>query len=167
MIYYETLVLFFALLGIAAIVIGFVIKARYIRYFIWLLSVPLFILAISTINKHSYAVNKQTSVFLGTYKIDISKSVYEYNTLANHQNLTMIVKPNKTFEFSDTSMFPSKKGTWKYYPTEDGGFVKCSFSDRKYESLVFTNGNFWGFQHDCFQNGKNDDILYFKKETEK
>ena len=166
MIYYETLVLFFILLGIIAIIIGFVVKNRLIRFFFWLLSIPVLFLTISTINKHSYAINKQTSVLLGTYKIDTSKSVYRYNTLTNHQNLTMIVKPDKTFEFSDTSMFPSKKGTWKYYPTEDGGFVRCSFSDWKYESLVFTNGGFWGFQHGCFRNGKNDDIIYFKKQTE-
>jgi hypothetical protein len=167
MIYYETLVLFFVLLGIIAIIIGFVVKNRPIRYFFWLLSIPVLFLTISTINKYSYAANKQTSLFLGTYKIDTSKSVYRYYTLVNHQNLTMIVKPNKTFEFSDTSMFPSKNGSWKFYPTEDGGFVKCGFSDRKYESLVFANGEFWGFQHDCFRNGKNDDIIYFKKQTEK
>ena len=79
----------------------------------------------------------------------------------------MIVKPNNTFEFSDTSMFPSRNGIWKFYSTEDGGFVRCGFSDRKYESLVIANGEFWGFQHDCFQNGNNDDIIYFKKQPEK
>ncbi len=79
----------------------------------------------------------------------------------------MIVNSNNTFEFSDTSMFPSKKGSWKFYSTEDGGFVRCSFPDRTYETLVFAGGDYWGFQHDCFRNGSNDDVIYFKKLTGK
>jgi hypothetical protein len=164
MIYYETLLFFFILLTIAPIIVGFIVKNKPIRYFCWLISLPLLFLTISTINKHSSDVNKQTSIFLGSYKIDTSKSVYKFGTLAMYQRLTMTVNSNNTFEFSDTSMFPSKKGSWKFYSTEDGGFVRCSFPDRTYETLVFAGNDYWGFQHDCFRNGNNDDVIYFKKQ---
>ena len=77
--------------------------------------------------------------------------------------LTMTVNSNKTFAFSDSSMFPSLKGTWKFYATEDGGFVRCTFPDRSYETLVFAGNGFWGFQHDCLINGSNNDVIYFKR----
>jgi hypothetical protein len=159
--------MFFILLTIAPIIVGFIVKNKAIRYFCWLISLPLFFLTISTINKHSSEVSKQTSMFLGSYKIDTSKSVYKFDTLAKYQSLTMIVNSNNTFEFSDTSMFPSKKGSWKFYSTEDGGFVRCSFPGRTYESLVFVGDDYWGFQHDCFRNGNNYDVIYFKKQTVK
>ncbi len=77
----------------------------------------------------------------------------------------MIVNSNNTFEFSDTGMFPSKNGSWKFYSTEDGGFVRCSFPDRTYETLVFAGDDYWGFQHDCFRNGNTGDVIYFKKQA--
>lgn len=127
------------------------------------MSLPFLFITISTIRKHSSDVNKQISKFLGSYQIDTSKSVYKVGSLTNYQSLTMIVNSNNTFEFNDTSMFPSKEGKWKFYSTEDGGFVRCSFSDRNYETLVFAGNDYWGFQPNCFRNGSNNEVIYFKK----
>ncbi len=102
-------------------------------------------------------------MLLGTCKIDTAKPVYKFSTLVNYQRLTLTVNSNNTFELSDTSMFLSKKGSWEFYSTEDGGFVRCSFPDRTYETLVFSGNDYLGFQHDCFRNSSNGDVIYFKK----
>ena len=156
----------FILLTIILIIVGFIARIKFIRHFCWLISLPFLFLAISTINKHSSDVEKQTSMFLGSYKIDTSRSVYRFSALTKYQDLTMTVYLNNTFVFSDTSMFLSKSGHWKFYSTEDGGFVRCTFSGRSYESLVFAGNDYWAFQHGCFRNGANDDVIYFKKRKE-
>ena len=125
MIYYGTILLFFIALTVVPIVVGFLFKNKSIRYFCWLISIPFLSMTISTIRKHSTDIDKQTSVFLGNYIIDTNKSVYKNGDLTNYQTLTLKVNSNNTFIFSDTSFFLSKKGTWKFYDTEDGGFIRC------------------------------------------
>lgn len=163
MIYYETILFFFIALTIAPIIVGLLFKNKYIRYFCWLMSIPFLSMTISTIRKHSSDINKQTSTFLGIYQIDTIKSVYKNGFLTNYHGLTLKVNSNNSFVFSDTSIFLSKKGTWKFYDTEDGGFVRCRFPNSSYETEVFAGNNFWGFQQDCFRNGCCGDVIYFKK----
>lgn len=109
MIYYGTILLFFIALTIVPIVVGFLFKNKYIRYFCWLISIPFLSLTNSTIRKHSTDINNQTSDFLGNYIIDTSKSVYKNGNLTNHQKLTLKVNSNNTFLFSDTSFSFQKK----------------------------------------------------------
>jgi hypothetical protein len=124
---------------------------------------PFLGITISTITKHSSDVEKQTKRFLGLYQIDATKSIYKVGGLEKYQGLSMSVKPNNSFVFSDSSMFPSVNGTWKFYSTEDGGFVRCSFPGMAYETLVFAGNGFWGFQQGCFRNGSSGDVIYFRK----
>ena len=157
--------MFFIILTVIPIIIGLFIRNKPIRYFFWLISIGPLSLTISTINKHSSDVDRQTSVFLGNYVIDTSKSVYKMGTLKKYQKLTLTVNSNNTFQFDDTSMFPSKNGKWKFYSTEDGGFVRCRFSNEKYETEVFAGDGLWGFQQSSFENSSTGDIIYFRKIT--
>jgi hypothetical protein len=84
---------------------------------------PFLGITISTISKHSSDVDKQTGRFLGVYQIDTTKSVYKNGDLSKYSKLAMTVSSNNSFVFNDSSMFPALKGTWKFYSTEDGGFV--------------------------------------------
>ena len=124
---------------------------------------PFLGITVSTIRKHSSDVKKQTREYLGLYQIDTAKSIYNSGDFSRYRNLAMTVYSNNTFVFSDSSMFPSLKGTWKFYATEDGGFVRCTFPTLTYETLVFAGNGFWGFQEGCFKNGSNNDVIYFKK----
>ena len=163
MIYYGTILLFFIALTIVPIIAGFFFKNKYVRYFCWLMSIPFLAMTISTISKHSSDIDKQTSPFLGNYQIDTSKSIYKNRDLKNYHRLTLKINPNNTFVFSDTSIFLSKNGTWEFYDTEDGGFVRCRFPNITYETEVFAGNELWGFQQSCFRNGSNGDVIYFKK----
>lgn len=163
MIYYGTFLLFFIALTIVPIIVGFFFRNKYIRYFCWLMSIPFLSMTISTIYKHTSDIDKQTSIFLGRYYIDTSKSVYKNGNLRNYLKLTLEVKSDNSFVFNDTSFFLSKKGTWKFYDTEDGGFVRCSFPNSGYETEVLVGNDFWGFQQSCFRDGSNGDVIYFQK----
>jgi hypothetical protein len=163
MIYYGTILFLFIALTIIPIIVGFLFKNKYIRYFCWLMSIPFLAITISTIQKHSSDIDKQTSTFLGSYQIDTIKSIYKNGGLTNYQGLTLKVNSNNSFVFSDTSLFLSKNGTWKFYDTEDGGFVRCRFPNSTYETEVIAGNNLWGFQRTCFKNGSDGDVIYFKK----
>lgn len=129
--------------------------------------IPFLSMTISTIRKHSSDIDKKSSVFLGSYIIDTSKSIYKNGTLTNYQTLTLKVNSNNSFVLSDTSFFLSKKGTWKFYNTEDGGFVRCRFPNSNYETEVLAGNGLWGFQQSCFRGGSNGDVIYFKKVNNK
>lgn len=128
--------------------------------------IPFLFLTISTINKHSSDNKKYTNQFLGKYKIDFQKSVYKNGDLTNYKNLTLTVNPNNTFVFNDSSIFPSKKGRWRFYSTEDIGFIRCSFPEMSHEIEVFAGDSLWGFQNGCFRSGTSGDIIYFRKESQ-
>jgi len=145
------------------VIAGLFFKNKYVRYFCWLMSLPFLAITISTIRKHSSDIDKQTSEFLGNYRIDTSKSVYKNGDLTNYQELTLKINSDNSFVFSDTSIFFSKKGIWKFYSTEDGGFVRCRFPNSNYETEVLAANDLWGFQQNCFRNGSNGDVIYFKK----
>jgi hypothetical protein len=163
MIYYGTILLFFIALTILPIILGFFFKNKYVRYFCWLMSIPFLSMSISTIRKHSTDIDKQTSIFLGSYQIDTKKSIYKNGDLTNYQGLTLKINSNNSFVFNDTSIFLSKNGTWEFYDTEDGGFVRCRFPNSTYKTEVFVGNDLWGFQQSCFRNGSNGDIIYFRK----
>jgi len=127
------------------------------------MSIPFLSMTISTIRKHSSDIDKQTSTFLGSYQIDTINSVYKNGVLSNYHELTLKVNSNNSFVFSDTSIFLSKNGTWEFYDTEDGGFLRCRFSNSTYETEIIAGNNSWGFQQNCFRNSSNGDVIYFRK----
>jgi hypothetical protein len=163
MIYYGTFLIFYIVLTIVPIAIGFIFKSKPLRYFSWLIGSVFFCMTISLISTHSASVERQTKDFLGVYKIDLQKSTYKNGDLTKYQDLIMTVNEDNTFYFNDTSIFLSQNGEWIFKSTEDGGFVNCKFFGEDYEILAFVENNSWGFQQVCFRNGSNGDVIYFKK----
>jgi hypothetical protein len=165
MIYYETLLFFLIVLSIIPLIVGFLFKNRAARYFWWLISLPFLSITVLTIHKHSSDIDKQTKEFLGEYHLDTNISIYKHGDLTTYRGLTLNINSDKSFVFGDTSVFLSVKGTWKFYSTEDGGFVRCRFPNSTYETEVIAGGGLWGFRQRFFKNGSDGDVIYFRKDT--
>lgn len=163
MINYETLLIFLIILTIIPLVAGFYFKNKTARYFSWLMSIPFLSITISTINKHSEDINKQTQKFIGLYRIDTIKSMYKAEDLSKYQNLEMVVNPDQSFVINDTSIFLFQKGSWEFHDTEDGGYVSSIFPSILDNASVYVGNNLWGFSYRCLKKGDVNDVIYFRK----
>ena len=164
MIYYETLLFLFILLAVIPVIVGSIVRSKPIRYFCWLLSLPFLLMTLSTIQKHSADIKKQTSKFCGTFILDTSKSKYDNIDLGKHKNLLLKVTQDKSFFFvGDTIPFIKQYGSWKFTDNEDGGYLECFIEAKQISAFISIDNQVWTFKSDCLRNSVGTDIIYFKR----
>lgn len=84
------------------------------------------------------SLEKRTSPYVGIYKIDLSKSilgVYEKDTL-RFKNLTLTIKPDKSFSFSkDIPFIRSQKGIWALRSIDGIEFLYFVYGNGTYGNI--------------------------------
>jgi hypothetical protein len=101
-------------------------------------SIVLFVFFLCSCDSGNNSLKKGASPYIGIYKIDLRKSivgVYEKDTLS-FKNLTLTIKPDKTFSFSiDMPFIRSQRGIWELRSIDGVDFLYLIYGKGSYGNI--------------------------------
>jgi hypothetical protein len=160
-------IIFSGLIILILLIIGqlFYNKRPKVSYSIWGLTVLLLFYSIYSFSTASSRFGDRTkNEYVGIYKIDIHNSSYDSIDLSMYNTLQLIVKDNKTFEFSyKTPFFTDTNGYWQHMDDGDISWTEISVGDKKLmQANVETNK--WIFSGQELANGNNKNSIVFVRQ---